>query len=57
MLTETQKDKAYQLVSEVQATLISRLEAIDGQTRAVPHHWRKHPSGAGGAQVWSCAAR
>ena len=48
MLTETQKDRAYQLFREVQATLTSRFEAIDGNARAVPHNWQKQPPGAGG---------
>ncbi len=48
MLTEAQKDQAYQLFSEVQTTLVSRLEASDGEARAVPRRWQKQPAGAGG---------
>ena len=48
MLTKEQKDKAYQLFGEVQATLVARFEAIDGKAQAVPHRWQKQPPGAGG---------
>lgn len=48
MLTEAQKDRAYNLFKEVQSALNARLEQIDSCAQAVPHRWQKQPPGAGG---------